>query len=399
MDRNERNVVIVSAVRTPIGSFQGALKDVGAVELGALVIRESVKRAGLDAADVDEVIMGNVLQAGLGQNPARQASLAAGLPQETPALTVNMVCGSGLKAVHLAAQSILAGESEVAVAGGMENMSQAPYLVKGARGGLRMGDHPLVDSMIRDGLWCAANDYHMGVTAENLCDRYSLSREELDRFALESQRKAAAAMADKRFADETVPVEIPQRKGGTLVVDTDEYPRDTSLADLAKLRPAFKRDGHVTAGNASGINDGAAAMVLMSARKAREHGLTPLAVIRANASAGVDPAVMGIGPVPAVRQALVKTGLTIADMGLVEANEAFAAQSLAVAQELQLDQDVLNVNGGAIALGHPIGASGARILVTLLHEMNRRRTRYGLAALCIGGGQGVATIVERPNAG
>ncbi|MCQ6562277.1 acetyl-CoA C-acetyltransferase [Paenibacillus mendelii] len=399
MDRNERDVVIVSAVRTPIGSFQGVLKDVGAVELGALVIREAVKRAGLDAAVVDEVIMGNVLQAGLGQNPARQASLKAGLPQETPALTINMVCGSGLKAVHLAAQSIRGGDSEVVVAGGMENMSHAPYLMQGARDGLRMGDHQLVDSMIRDGLWCAANDYHMGVTAENLCERYSLSREELDRFALESQRKAAAAVADKRFADETVPVEIPQRKGGAIVVDTDEYPRDTSLEGLAKLRPAFKRDGTVTAGNASGINDGAAALVLMSARKAQEYGLTPLAVIRANASAGVDPAVMGIGPVPAVRQVLAKTGLTIANIGLIEANEAFASQSLAVAQELQLDSSVLNVNGGAIALGHPIGASGARILVTLLHEMNRRKTQYGLAALCIGGGQGVATIVERPNAG
>jgi acetyl-CoA C-acetyltransferase len=399
MKRNERDVVIVSAVRTPIGSFQGALKDVGAVKLGALVIREAVKRAGLKAADVQEVIMGNVLQAGLGQNPARQASLAAGLPRETPAYTINMVCGSGLKTVHLAVQSIRSGDSEVAVAGGTENMSQAPFLVQGARGGLRMGDHQLVDSMIRDGLWCAANDYHMGVTAENLCDKYLLSREELDRFALDSQRKAASAIADERFADETVPVEIPQRKGEAIVMDTDEYPRDTSLESLAKLSPAFNRDGAVTAGNASGINDGAAALVLMSAGKAREYGLTPLAVIRANASAGVDPAVMGLGPVPAVRQALAKAGLTIADMGLIEANEAFASQALAVAQELQLDSSVLNVNGGAIALGHPIGASGARILVTLLHEMKRRETQYGLAALCIGGGQGVATIVERPNAG
>ncbi|TBL76152.1 acetyl-CoA C-acetyltransferase [Paenibacillus thalictri] len=397
---NERDVVIVSAVRTPIGSFQGALKDVSAVQLGAIVIREAIQRAGLNAGDVHEVIMGNVLQAGLGQNPARQAALTAEVPQESPAMTINMVCGSGLKAVHLAAQSIRSGDSEIAVAGGMENMSQAPYLMQGARDGYRMGDQQVVDSMIRDGLWCATNDYHMGVTAENVGEKYSLTREQLDRFALESQQKAAAAIAEGRFAGEIVPVAVPQRKGDALIVDTDEYPRaDTSLAGLAKLRPAFKRDGMVTAGNASGINDGAAALVLMSAGKARELGLAPLAVIRANAAAGVDPAFMGLGPVPAVRQALARSGLGLADIGLVEANEAFAAQALAVAQELQLGADVLNVNGGAIALGHPIGASGARILVTLLHEMNRRRTRYGLAALCIGGGQGVATIVERPDDG
>ncbi|MBP1994561.1 acetyl-CoA C-acetyltransferase [Paenibacillus eucommiae] len=389
-------VVIVSAVRTPIGSFNGVFKDISAVKLGAIAIQAALSRAALDFTEVDEVIMGNVLQAGLGQNPARQAALAAGLPQEIPAMTVNKVCGSGLKAVQLAWQSIRSGESEVVVAGGMENMSQAPYLLKGARSGFAMGDQTMVDSMIRDGLWCATNDYHMGITAENVCDMYHLSREQQDQFAYESQRKAAAAITEGRFKDEIVQVEVPQRRGEPLRVEQDEYPRpDTSPEGLAKLRPAFKKDGTVTAGNASGINDGAAALVIMSGRKAAALGLTPLAVIRSNAIAGVDPAIMGIGPVPAAKKALEKAGLTMADMQLIEANEAFAAQSLAFASHFDFDPGILNVSGGAIALGHPIGASGARILVTLLHEMKRRDARYGLAALCIGGGQGISTIVER----
>lgn len=390
------DVVIVSAVRTPIGSFQGSLRDVSAVQLGTEVIDEAIRRAGVDKAAVDEVIMGHVLQAGLGQNPARQAALAADLPQETPAMTVNKVCGSGLKAVQLAWQSIVTGEGEIVVAGGMENMSQAPYLLTGARSGFRMGDQTVIDSMIHDGLWCAFNDYHMGVTAENLCERYQLTREQLDAFALWSQKKAMAAIAAGRFQDEMVPVKVPQRKGDPMVVDTDEHPKaDTTMEGLAKLRPAFKRDGLVTAGNASGINDGAAALVVMSGKKAHALGLKPLAAIRANASAGVDPAVMGIGPVPATKKVLSKARLTMNDIDLIEMNEAFAAQSLAVASHFDFDRSKLNVNGGAIALGHPIGASGARILVTLIHELKRRQGRYGLATLCIGGGQGIATIIER----
>lgn len=390
-------VVIVSAVRTPIGSLNGALSEVTAVQLGALAIKASLSRAGIQAGEVDEVIMGNVLQAGLGQNPARQAALAAGIPQEVPAMTVNKVCGSGLKAVHLAWQSIRCGESQVVVAGGMESMSQAPYLLQGARNGYRMGDQTLLDSMIRDGLWCASGNYHMGVTAENLCLKYGFSRDQLDRFVMESQRKAAAAMASGRFVEEIVPVEVPKRKGEPVHVASDEYPRPgTSLEGLAKLQPTFKKDGMVTAGNSSGINDGAAVLVLMSAGKADALGLEVLAVIRSNAVAGVDPAYMGIGPVPATKQALKKAGLIMSDIGLIEANEAFAAQSLAFSSHFDFDPDLLNVNGGAIALGHPIGASGARILVTLIHEMKRRATRYGLAALCIGGGQGIATVIERP---
>jgi len=387
--------VIVSAVRTPIGNFLGALRDCSAMQLGAAAIGEAIARAGIAAAEMDETIMGNVLQAGLGQNPARQAAKLAGLPDEVPAMTINKVCGSGLKAVQLAAQSIRCGDSAVAIAGGMESMSRAPYALPGARDGYRMGDQTAVDTMIRDGLWCAFGNTHMGITAENVCARYGLTREQLDLFALESQRKAAAAIADGRFREEIVPVSIPQRKGEPLVVSADEYPRpDTTLEALARLRPAFRPDGAVTAGNASGINDGAAALVVMSASKAQALGLRPLAVIRACAGAGVDPAVMGIGPVPAVRKALAAAGLGIADIGLIEANEAFAAQSLAVATELGFDPAKVNVNGGAIALGHPIGASGARILVTLLHEMKRRTERYGLATLCIGGGQGIAVVVE-----
>ncbi|EMR07460.1 Acetyl-CoA acetyltransferase [Bhargavaea cecembensis DSE10] len=392
-----KEVVIASAVRTAIGTFLGSLKDIPATELGGTAIREALSRAGVAGEQVDEVIMGNVLQAGLGQNPARQASIKAGLPETVPSLTINKVCGSGLKAVHLAAQAIKAGDADIIVAGGMENMSQAPHLLKGARDGFKMGDQKLVDSMISDGLWCAFNDYHMGITAENLCDRYGISREEQDAFAARSQERAAAAIEAGRFKEEIVAVEIPQRKGDPIVFDTDEHVKAGSTAEkLAKLRPAFKKEGSVTAGNASGINDGAAAFVVMSKEKAEELGVEPLAVIAANGNAGVDPAVMGIGPVQAVRNALDKAGLELGDMDLVEANEAFAAQSIAVDRELEFDHDKLNVNGGAIALGHPIGASGARILVTLLHEMKRRDAKTGLATLCIGGGQGVATVVRRP---
>ncbi|MER2078497.1 acetyl-CoA C-acetyltransferase [Psychrobacillus psychrotolerans] len=389
-------VVIVSAVRTAIGSFQGALKDVPATKLGAIVIEKALEKAGVSKEIVDEVIMGNVLQAGLGQNPARQASIQAGLPQSVSALTINKVCGSGLKAIHLATQAIIAGDADIIVAGGMENMSQSPYLLKNARDGFRMGDQKVVDSMISDGLWCAFNDYHMGVTAENLCDQYNITREEQDKFSARSQERAALAMQEGKFADEIVPVEIPQRKGDPVVFSQDEYPKKGSTEEkLAGLRPAFKKEGSVTAGNASGINDGAAAVVVMSKAKADELGLKPLATIVANASAGVDPSVMGIGPVEAVKKALKKSQLSLADIELIEANEAFAAQSIAVDRELSFNHDILNVNGGAIALGHPIGASGARIFVTLLHEMEKRDAKTGLATLCIGGGQGVATIVKR----
>lgn len=388
--------VVVSAVRTAIGSFQGSLKDVSATKLGAIVIEEAVKRAGITKDQVDEVIMGNVLQAGLGQNPARQAAIHAGLPQTVPAMTINKVCGSGLKTIHLATQAILAGDAEIVVAGGMENMSQAPYLLMGARDGYRMGNQKAVDSMISDGLWCAFNDYHMGVTAENLCSNYGLSREEQDEFAARSQQRATAAIESGRFEDEIVPVHIPQRKGDPIEFKIDEYPKKGSTAEkLAGLRPAFKKDGSVTAGNASGINDGAAAVVVMSKEKAQELGLPILATIKANASAGVDPSIMGIGPVEAVNKVMKKTGMTVQDMDLVEANEAFAAQALAVDKELHFDAEKLNVNGGAIALGHPIGASGTRVFVTLLHEMQKRDVKTGLATLCIGGGQGVATIVTR----
>ncbi|MDS9470674.1 acetyl-CoA C-acetyltransferase [Sporosarcina pasteurii] len=390
-------VVIVSAVRTAIGSFLGSLKDISAVELGATVIQEALNRAGVEADKVDEVIMGNVLQAGIGQNPSRQASIQAGLPETVPAMTINKVCGSGLKAVHLARQAIVAGDADIIVAGGMENMSQAPYLIQNGREGFKMGNQKMIDSMISDGLWCAFNDYHMGTTAENLCDRYAISREEQDEFAARSQEKAAKAIEAGKFKDEIVEVEIPQRKGEPKIFNTDEHVRQGATAEqLGKLRPAFKRDGSVTAGNASGINDGAAAFVIMSKKKADELGITPLATIAANAGAGVDPSVMGIGPVQAVKNVLERSNMTLGEIDLVEANEAFAAQSIAVDKELGFDQEKLNVNGGAIALGHPIGASGARILVTLLHEMKRRDVKSGLATLCIGGGQGVATIVTRP---
>lgn len=392
-----KEVVIVSAVRTAIGSFQGSLKDVPATKLGALVIKEALVKAGIEPNQVSEVIMGNVLQAGLGQNPARQASIFAGLPDTVPSMTINKVCGSGLKAIHLATQAIVSGDSDIVVAGGMENMSQAPYLLKNAREGFRMGDQKVVDSMISDGLWCAFNDYHMGITAENLCDRYGISREEQDEFSARSQQRAVKAIQAGKFKEEIVPVEIPQRKGDPIIFDTDEYPKQSSTAEkLAGLRPAFKKEGSVTAGNASGINDGAAAVVVMSKEKADELGLTPLATIIANASAGVDPSVMGIGPVQAVKNVFQKSGLSMADMDLVEANEAFAAQSIAVDRELSFNHEKLNVNGGAIALGHPIGASGTRIFVSLIHEMIKQDAKTGLATLCIGGGQGVATIIKRP---
>lgn len=391
---SNKEVVIVSAVRTAIGSFGGAFKDVSAPQLGSVVIKEALAKAGLAPDSVDEVIMGNVLQAGLGQNPARQAAMAAGLPQEVSSMTINKVCGSGLKAVHLATQAILAGDADIVVAGGMENMSQAPYLLKGARDGFKMGDQKLVDTMVSDGLTCVFNDYHMGVTAENLCTKYELTREEQDEFAANSQQKAVQAIEDGKFKDEIVPVEVKKKKE-ILTIDTDEYPRKGTTAEkLGGLRPAFKKDGSVTAGNASGINDGAAAVVVMSKEKADELGIKPLVKIVANASSGVDPSIMGIGPVTAVKKAMEKGGQSMGEMDLVEANEAFAAQALAVGKELQFDPEKLNVNGGAIALGHPIGASGTRILVTLIHEMKRREAKKGLATLCIGGGQGVATIVE-----
>ncbi|MEK4406977.1 acetyl-CoA C-acetyltransferase [Sporosarcina sp. FSL K6-6792] len=391
-----KEVVIISAVRSAIGSFLGSLKDIPATDLGATVIKEALKRAGVAPESVDEVIMGNVLQAGLGQNPARQAAMKAGLPETVPALTINKVCGSGLKAVHLARQAIIAGDADIIVAGGMENMSQAPYIMKNGREGFKMGDQKIIDSMISDGLWCAFNDYHMGITAENLCDRYSITREEQDTFSAASQQKAAAAIEAGTFAEEIVAIEIPQRKGDPILFDQDEYVKAGTTADkLGKLRPAFKKDGSVTAGNASGINDGAAAFVIMSKEKADELGLTPLATIVANGNAGVDPSVMGLGPVEAVKKALTKANMQLSEIDLIEANEAFAAQSIAVGKELEFDASKLNVNGGAIALGHPIGASGARILVTLLHEMKRRDVKSGLATLCIGGGQGVATIVTR----
>lgn len=391
-----QEVVIVSAVRTAIGAFQGTLKDIAAPTLGSIVIKEALERIKLAPALVDEVIMGNVLAAGLGQNPARQASIQAGLPHAVPAMTINKVCGSGLKAVHLAAQAIIAGDAEIIVAGGFENMSQAPYVMQNAREGFRMGDQKIIDTMIKDGLWCAFNDYHMGVTAENLCDQYEISREEQDQFAARSQARAAEAIANGKFIDEIVPVEIPQRKGEPIIFAQDEYVKQGTTAEkLGGLRPAFKKEGSVTAGNASGINDGAAAVVVMSKQRAFELGIKPLATIVANASTGVDPAIMGTGPVQAVKKVLAKANLSLDKLDLIEANEAFAAQAIAVDRELAFNHDKLNVNGGAIALGHPIGASGARILVTLLHEMQKQDAGYGLATLCIGGGQGVATIVQR----
>ncbi|MEK5173541.1 acetyl-CoA C-acetyltransferase [Heyndrickxia sp. FSL W8-0496] len=391
----KQEVVIVSAVRTAIGSFNGTLKNTSATELGAIVIKSALEKAGVSGDQVDEIIMGNVLQAGLGQNPARQAAIKAGVPESVSSMTINKVCGSGLKAVHLATQAIVAGDADIIVAGGMENMSRAPYLLNQARDGFKMGDQKLVDSMIQDGLWCAFNDYHMGITAENLCDKYQITRQEQDQFSSDSQAKAVKAIEAGKFQEEIIPIEIPQRKGEPIVFDTDEYPKKgTTPEKLAGLRPAFKKNGSVTAGNASGINDGAAAVVVMSRKKCEELGIKPLVTIKANASAGVDPSIMGIGPVAAVNKALKKANLSLEEIHLIEANEAFAAQSLAVDRELHFNKEILNVNGGAIALGHPIGASGTRIFVTLIHEMLKRQAKTGLATLCIGGGQGVATIVE-----
>ncbi len=391
-----RDVVIVSAVRTPIGSFGGSFKDVSAVTLGTIVSKEAMKRANIEPSMIEEVIFGNVLQAGLGQNVARQISIYSGIPVEVSSYTINKVCGSGLKSVALAAQAIMAGDADVVLAGGTENMSQAPYLLKGARWGQRMGNGVVEDYMVQDGLWDIFNDYHMGITAENISEQFNLTREEQDELALNSQLKAEKAIKAGRFKDEIVTVEIPQRKGDPIVVDTDEYPRfGATIEGMQKLRPAFKKDGTVTAGNASGINDGAAALVVMSKEKAEELGIKPLATIVSYASTGVDPKIMGTGPITATRKALEKAKITVEDLGLIEANEAFAAQALSVVKELGLDLNKTNVNGGAIALGHPIGASGARILVTLLHEMVKRDARNGLATLCIGGGQGISMIVRR----
>jgi len=391
-----QEVVIVAATRTAIGSFQGALADVPATELGAAVIRRLLEQTGLDGAQVDEVILGHVLTAGVGQNSARQAAIKAGLPHGVPALTLNKVCGSGLKALHLGAQAIRCGDAEVIIAGGMENMSLAPYVLPKARTGLRMGHGQLVDTMISDGLWDAFNDYHMGITAENLVDKYAISREDQDAFAAASQQKAMAAIEAGRFADEITPILISQRKGEPVAFAIDEQPRAGTTADtLGKLKPAFRKEGSVTAGNASSLNDGAAAVLLMSAGKAQALGLPVLARIKAYANAGVDPAIMGIGPVSATRRSLEKAGWTLDELDLIEANEAFAAQALSVGKELGWDASKVNVNGGAIALGHPIGASGCRVLVTLLHEMLKRDAKKGLATLCIGGGQGVALLLER----
>jgi acetyl-CoA C-acetyltransferase len=388
------DVVILSGCRTPIGTFGGAFKDVSAVELATLTVREAVRRAGVRPDQVDEVILGCILQAGIGMNPARQATIKAGLPESVPAHTVNKVCGSGLKAVMLAAQAIKAGDAEVVVAGGTESMSGAPMLLPGARWGERLGHGRVLDHMIHEGLTDAFHDIHMGITAENLVERYHLSRERQDAFAAESQARAEAAIREGRFKDEIVPVPVPDRKGAR-TVDTDEHPRPGTTAEsLGKLRPAFKKDGSVTAGNASGLNDGAAALVVSSRERAERLGARPLARVLAYASAAVDPKVMGIGPVPAVKKALEKAGRSLDSIDLFELNEAFAAQSLAVLDELKLDPARVNVNGGAIALGHPIGASGARILVTLLYALRARGKRTGLAGLCIGGGQGVALIVE-----
>jgi len=390
-----REVVIVSAVRTAIGKFGGALKDVKAVELGGIVIKEALSRANIDPALVDEVVFGNVLQVGQGQNPARQALMAGGIPKEVPAFTINKVCGSGLRAVSLAAQMIKAGDADIIVACGMENMSMTPYVLHGARWGMRMGDGKLVDEMVNAGLWDTFNDYHMGVTAENIAEQWGITREMQDEFSASSQQKAENAIKTGRFKDEIVPVVIKSRKGD-IVFDTDEFPRFGTTAELlSKLKPAFKKEGTVTAGNSSGINDGAAALVIMSAEKAEELGVKPLAKIISYGSKGLDPSIMGYGPFYATKVALEKAGMTVEDLDLIEANEAFAAQSLAIAKDLKLDMDKVNVNGGAIALGHPIGCSGARILTSLIYEMKKRELKTGLATLCIGGGMGTSIIIER----
>lgn len=393
-----REVVIVSAARTAIGSFGGVFAEIPAVELGAAAAKEAVKRANLDSRSIDEVIIGNILSAGLGQNPARQTAIAAGLPVSIPAMTLNMVCGSGLRAISLAAQIITAGDTEVILAGGMENMSLSPYILNKHRWGNRMGDHKLIDTMIHDGLTDIFSGYHMGITAENIAEKWTISREEQDKFAALSQQKTEAAMREGRFNEEIAPVTIPVRKGTPLIIASDEYPRPGVTAlQLAKLKPAFKKDGTVTAGNSSGINDGAAMVIVMSREKANELKIKPMAIIKSWASAAIEPDIMGYGPVPATEKALKKSGMKVNDLDLVEANEAFAAQSIAVLRDLKLNPEIVNVNGGAIALGHPVGASGTRILVTLLYEMKRRKAKNGLATLCIGGGMGTSIIVEALN--
>lgn len=391
-----KNIVIVEALRTPIGAFGGSFKSVSAVELGTTVLKKILDKTQVKPEMVDEVILGNVLHAGLGQNVARQVAVHSGIPEDKTAFTLDMVCGSGLKAIQLAAQSIMLGDADIVIAGGVENMSQAAYVSTQHRFGQRLGNSQLIDTLVHDGLTDAFNNYHMGITAENVAQKYGISREEQDQFALESQEKAAKALENHRFADEIVPVSVPQRRKDPLIVTTDEYPKvDTSLEKLQQLRPAFlPKEGTVTAGNASGINDGAALLMLMTEEKALELGLTPLVTIESYASAGVAPELMGTGPIPATQKALKKAGLTISDLDLVESNEAFAVQSLAVLKDLKLNPEIVNVNGGAIALGHPIGASGARILVTLIHEMKKRQVTRGLATLCIGGGQGTAVIVK-----
>ncbi len=392
-----RKVVIASAARTPIGSYGGALKSVSAQDLGITAVKEAIKRAGIKPEDVDEMVFGCVLQAGLGQNVARQISIGAGIPKEKPAMTLNIVCGSGLRSVSLAAQMIMAGDSDIVIAGGTESMSNAPYLLQNERWGARMGDKKAVDEMIKDGLWDAFNNYHMGMTAENIVEKFGLTREEQDELAAMSQNRAEKARAEGKFKDEIVPVEVKDRKGNVTIVDTDEHIREGVTAEgISKLKPAFKRDGgSVTAANASGLNDGSAALVVMSEEKAKELGVKPLATIVSYATEGVDPAIMGTGPIPTVRKALEKANLTLEDIDLIEANEAFAAQALSVIKELGLNTDIVNVNGGAIALGHPVGASGARILTTLLYEMQKRDSKKGIATLCIGGGMGTAVVVER----
>lgn len=391
-----KNIVIVEALRTPIGAFGGSFKSISAVELGTTVLKKILDKTQVKPEMVDEVILGNVLHAGLGQNVARQVAVHSGIPEDKTAFTLDMVCGSGLKAIQLATQSIMLGDADIVIAGGVENMSQAAYVSTQHRFGQRLGNSQLIDTLVHDGLTDAFNNYHMGITAENVAQKYAISREEQDQFALESQEKAAKALENHRFADEIVPVSVPQRRKDPLIVTTDEYPKvDTSLEKLQQLRPAFlPKEGTVTAGNASGINDGAALLMLMTEEKALELGLTPLVTIESYASAGVAPELMGTGPIPATQKALKKAGLTISDLDLVESNEAFAAQSLAVLKDLKLNPEIVNVNGGAIALGHPIGASGARILVTLIHEMKKRQVARGLATLCIGGGQGTAVIVK-----
>ncbi|MBU3127537.1 acetyl-CoA C-acetyltransferase [Clostridium tagluense] len=391
-----RDVVIVSAVRTAVGSFGGALAKLSAVEIGTIAAKEAIKRSGVKPELIQEAVIGNVIQAGLGQNVARQIAIYAGMSEESSALTINKICGSGLRAVSMAAQFIMCGDADIVLAGGTESMSNAPYALPNNRWGARMGDGKIVDTMINDSLWDAFNNYHMGVTAENIAEKWNITREEQDQFSLKSQLKAEKAIKEGKFKDEIVPVSIPQRKGDPIIFDTDEFPKaGSTIEKLRKLKPAFKKDGTVTAGNASGINDGAAMFIVMSKAKAEELGVKPLVTIKAYASGGVDPKIMGYGPVPASRKALEKAGMTVADLDLIEANEAFASQSLAVAKDLGFNTEIVNVNGGAIALGHPVGASGARILVTLIHEMIKRDSKTGLATLCIGGGQGTAIIVQR----